>query len=179
MQYRHLAFIAVLACAGAARGADSPPAEASWQVHNEKFLYSGWTTYYTCDGLAAKVREILLILGADKDASVTASGCFGSGGSPTAQIWISARFRTVTAVKADKPTDAVRAEWATVQLAPRKPLSMGEGECEIVEQMQKLITGSFTLRNLDYQARCIPHQGGMSAYAVRGQVLRMAASPKQ
>jgi hypothetical protein len=53
---------------------------------------------------------------------------------------------------------------------------MGDGDCELVNQMKDLITQNFSLRDVEYRARCIPNENYMGSYAVKGQALRAVAT---
>jgi hypothetical protein len=71
--------------------------------------------------------------------------------------------------------DAVQAQWADFQIAPRRPIDMGDGECELMEQMKDVITANFSLKNVDYRTSCTPHQISIADYGIKGQVLRPVA----
>src|ERR1700704_4819616 len=64
--------------AAAARGQ-----AAVWTPKELTFVYQGFTTKYSCDGLRDKVRGVLLDLGAQKkDLKVQQLGCSSSSGRP-------------------------------------------------------------------------------------------------
>src|ERR1700760_4592296 len=82
---------AVVACVlGApAWAAENPPAPAGepqsavWTEKELTFVYQGFTTRYSCDGLRDKVRGVLLDLGAEKKGlKVMQMGCSSSIGRP-------------------------------------------------------------------------------------------------
>ena len=65
------------AYAGAA--ADSAnPVQAVWQPVGIKYSYVGFTTAYNCDAFEAKVKNILLALGANPLTKVQANGCINT-----------------------------------------------------------------------------------------------------
>jgi len=178
MQYRLISLIAALAVAGAAVAADEAATHASWQEHTVKFHYTGFTTHYTCDGLESKVRTILVYLGARKDARVIASGCARGPNEPSPYAWVEAKFHTLAATDKGAGDGVVKANWSAFELSPRRPTDMGDGECELMEQMKPLITGNFALRDVDYRTSCVPHQISIADYSVRGKVLRLAQATK-
>jgi hypothetical protein len=47
--------------------AASPPSPGIWQSHKFSFQYMGFTSTYSCDGLADKLRVLLLAAGARSD----------------------------------------------------------------------------------------------------------------
>ena len=70
------AILAALCSAVRADTADDRQS-AVWTQKEFKFTYQGFTTKYSCDGLAGKMREILLTFGARKDLKVNRWGCAG------------------------------------------------------------------------------------------------------
>ena len=70
--------------AGAAFGADPPPvAEPGvWQKHEYSFAYMGFTSTYSCDGLADTLKRLLLASGARADAKAEPGACASPYGRP-------------------------------------------------------------------------------------------------
>jgi hypothetical protein len=164
-----------LSCA-AVETADSASADivnGAWQHHKVTFSYFGFTTLYTCDGLEEEVRQILLHVGARKDAKVTASGCPGPVGVPTHSAWVAADFYTLAPVAAaNNGADTVKARWTSLEVRPRRPSFLGEGSCELIQEMKDLITQNFSLRHVDYRTSCFPHELTLDGFAVKGEALR-------
>jgi hypothetical protein len=48
---------------------------------------------------------------------------------------------------------------------------MGDGDCELVQEMKDLITKNFTLRDVQYRADCYPHEVTLDSFAVKVQTL--------
>jgi hypothetical protein len=163
------------ALAASASAAPAEPAAAQWRMQKLEFNYSGFTTLYTCDGLEQKVREILLEFGARKDLKVRATGCTEGNNQPSRMAWVNAEFSALVPASDPAAADAVKAAWATVRIAPRRPSYMGEGECELVEQIKPMLVKGFSLRNTQYRTTCTPHQVSLSAYAVTTEALRPVA----
>jgi hypothetical protein len=166
------------ACAPAAYAAEHNPDAVSsdvvssqWQHHKVKFNYVGFTTLYTCDGLETHVRQILMHLGARKDVHVAATGCPGPGDRPSRTAWVDTDFYALAPADASQP-DAVQARWTTLSVTPQRPSFMGEGDCELVQEMKPLITENFTLRNVDYRTDCFPREITLNGFSVTGQALR-------
>src|SRR5262250_1006335 len=62
----------------------TPPTWAVWTPKELRFTYMGFTSHYSCDGLADKMRSIVLQLGArSSDLKVREVPCSGSPGRPT------------------------------------------------------------------------------------------------
>jgi hypothetical protein len=163
----------------AAETAAAPPTEVvtgAWQHHKVTFNYVGFTSLYTCSGLQGQVRQILLHLGARKDLHVSAVGCPGPDNTPSRTAWVQTDFYTLAPAADTAGSDTVRAQWTSLEVSPRRPSFMGDGDCELVDQMKDLITKNFTLRDVEYRARCVPNQLYLDSYAVRGQALREVPS---
>src|SRR5215467_14954938 len=62
---------------------NSPPTWAVWTPKELRFVYMGFTSHYSCDGLADKMRSIVLQLGARSDLKVRNVPCSGTLGRPT------------------------------------------------------------------------------------------------
>jgi len=148
---------------------------AEWHPQQLTFNYSGFTTLYSCDGIEDKVREILLTFGARKDLTVRASGCNEGSSRPSRFAWVRAEFNSLTPAADQAAATAVKSTWVKVQIAPHRPSFMGEGECELVEQMREMLQKGFQLRNADYRTSCVPHQVSMADYSVTAEVLKSTA----
>ena len=171
----------LVACAavmatGAATAAAPADTMAQWHAQKLKFDYNGFTALYTCDGLEGKVKQILLTFGARKDLHVRATGCNDGSSRPSKFAWVTAEFSALTPAPDPAAVDAVKAGWEKVQLAPNRPNYMGEGECELVEQIRDLLQKGFALRNTEYRTSCVPHQISMADYSVSTEVLKPAAA---
>ena len=167
--------------AAAAETAAAPPTDVVtgvWQHHKVTFNYTGFTSLYTCSGLEGHVRQILLHLGARKDLQVSAVGCPGPEDTPSRSAWVHTDFYTLAPAADTAGSDTVRAHWTSLEVTALRPSFMGEGDCELVDQMKDLITKNFTLRDVEYRTRCVPNQLPLGSYAVRGQALTAVAAAK-
>src|SRR6202166_3213560 len=65
---------------------DSPtasmPDPGIWQKHEYSFQFMGFTTTYSCDGLADKLKTLLIASGARPDATARAGACASGFGRP-------------------------------------------------------------------------------------------------
>jgi hypothetical protein len=146
-------------------------ATSIWKAQTQKFHYSGFTTYYTCDGLEDKVRQVLMHLGARSDVKVRATGCVHGWSDPSPHAWVEAAFHALAPTADAAASDVVATHWSKFELSARRPSFMGDGECELIEQMRKVIEASFALRDVEYRASCAAHQISLGDYSVHGQVL--------
>jgi hypothetical protein len=103
---RSLAFPAVaaltlagaLAFSSAARAGDSAAvAEAgSWQSHEYTYQFLGFTSTYSCDGLAGKLRKLLPAAGARADVKSVPGACASGVGRPDKFARADLTFYTLT-----------------------------------------------------------------------------------
>jgi hypothetical protein len=159
-----------------ARGAEAPVRAAdvvwgSWQHHKSTVNYFGITSAYSCDALEDRVREILVHLGARKDAKVTTTGCARGPELPSHTAWIRTDFYTLATAGSPNAPGAVRAYWAPREINSRHPYTMGSGDCELIEQMKELISTSFSMRDIHYSTECIPHEIVVDGFDVKAEVL--------
>jgi hypothetical protein len=156
--------------ATAQEGAPSEIVAGTWQHRQVTFNYFGITVLFTCDGLEDHVKDLLLLLGARKDAHVTASGCPGPN-APSHSAYVRADFYALAPADATA-ADTVQANWAPLQLVPRHPSFVDDGDCELLEQMKTFITQNFSLRDIQYRTSCWPHEITIDAFAIKGQSLK-------
>ena len=156
----------VMVAAALLLGTPSAPAagqsgvEAVWASRAVSFVYQGFTTHYSCDGLRDKIEEMLSKLGA-RDLSVLRYGCtrpFGVEPFPgvrvTMRVLVPASSRDGR--KAGGPV--VTAHWRNVVLMPDNAGVQEEGNCELIEQFKETFLPLFSTRHIRYQSNCIPHQ---------------------
>jgi hypothetical protein len=168
-----VAGLLALGCSGPA-AADTAPAEhqaATWKSTDLDFLYLGRTTLYTCDGLRDKMKDILLRLGARKDLTVYASGCF-SPDRPSKNISVQIHMAVLQPADGG-PAGAVDSQWTPVNLMGFDGL--GDNECELVDQIKDYILPAFKTRNVKVQTGCVPHQETRGV-VLKVEVLKAAAS---
>jgi hypothetical protein len=154
-----LALSAVLA-SGAARADDaSAHTPGIWQKHEYSFAFMGFTSTYSCDGLADKLKTLLIAAGARPDVKARAGACASGFGRPDKFARADLTFYTLAPAGTDaseaKPVDGT---WNPVVISPLRPRELGEGDCELVEQFRSNVLGMFTTRNVASRTTCIPHQ---------------------
>jgi hypothetical protein len=133
---------------------------AVWADKELTFVYMGFTTKYSCDGLRDKMRGVLLDLGADKKSlQLTQLGCTSQAGRPDPFPGVKAKMRVlVPAAAGSADQQAVPAHWKPVDVKLRNSSFTDSGECELVEQIRQKVLPLFAVRNVDLQTNCIPHQ---------------------
>jgi hypothetical protein len=162
--------------APAADTASSDLVSGVWRHHKAAFDYGGFTSLYTCDGLESHVLDILRHLGARKDIRVSATGCPGPSNTPSRTARVDAEFSSLAPLPAASALDAVKARWTALEVTPRRPAFMGDGDCELVQAMKDLITQNFSLRDLEYRTNCVPHELLLDSFAIKGQVFKAVPS---
>jgi hypothetical protein len=171
--------------AGSAPAAEGESQPAVWTDKELTFVYMGFTTRYSCDGLRDKVRGVLLDLGAQKkDLKVQQLGCSSPTGRPDPFPGVRVKMRVLQPASgtADGQTGAaaavtspagtpVPAHWKPVDLKLRDSFTTDSGECELVEQIRHAIVPLFATRNVDLKTTCIPHQATAARPSLKLEVL--------
>jgi len=166
MSIRSLMAVAALA-AGLLTGPALAGPEATpgvWQEHKVDLTYMGFTSHYSCDGLQSKLEVLLRQLGARADAKVSAFGCDRGFGTPSLFPRATMNFATLQPADAGTSTaDATAAAtvpgvWRAVQLAPHRPFTLEDGDCELMEQFRDKVLPLFATRDKQLTLTCVPHE---------------------
>jgi hypothetical protein len=158
---RILSALAALLAVSSTVRADVPVGgSGTWQKHEYSFVSMGFTSTYSCDGLADKLKRLLLAAGARADAKAQPGPCPGEFGHPDKLARADLVFYTLTPDSGDKPGDGPRVEgaWRPVSFTERSPRELGVGDCELVEQFRAQVLPMFQTRSLENHTSCIPHQ---------------------
>jgi hypothetical protein len=164
--------------------ADSPPAATSstptpgvWQKHQYSFVFMGFTSTYSCDGLADKIKVLLSAAGARRDSKSRAGACASGFGRPDKFARADLTFYTL-APASDAPASdgkSINGTWRAVSFSNRSPRELSTGDCELVEQFRNNVLPMFATRNLVNRTTCVPHQE--SGSAINLQFESFAAAP--
>ena len=152
----------------------SPPTWAVWTPKELRFVYMGFTSHYSCDGLADKMRSILLQLGARPDLRIRALPCSGSLGRPTEFPGVTVNMYVLTpwdATSANATVIPVPAHWRLVELSTDRDPLREAGDCELLEQVKAHVLPLFTGRNVDYRSTCVPHQLQIGGTVLKAELL--------
>jgi hypothetical protein len=157
--------------------ANSPaPEPGIWQKHEYTFRFLGFTSTYSCDGLADQLRVLLIAAGARRDSKSRAGVCASGYGRPDPLPRADLTFYTLT--PADAAGDAAGARvpgtWKPVTIASRMPRELSLGDCELVEQFRTLVLPMFSVRNIDDHMSCVPHQESGSVINLKFETLTEA-----
>jgi hypothetical protein len=158
--------------------ADDAPARQPgvWQKHEYSFEFLGFTSTYSCDGLADKISVLLLAAGARRDSKSYPGACANGFGSPDKFARAELTFYTLAPSGTDtsgKPVDGV---WRPVVFADRSLRELTTGDCELVEQFRNNVLPMFTTRNVEDHTTCVPHQNSGSLISLRFE--SFAAAPR-
>lgn len=162
MAPRAAILLVALAAALPAFADESRPAEqpAAWTLHEVDFMYTGFTTRYTCSGLKSKVKLLLRHLGAREDFSIRERGC-EIGYEKVADFpRLKIRFYAPAIPEpGDKdPGEAVLGVWKPVVIKKNSPKGLDMGDCELVETFRDRVIPKFLTRSVAGDVNCIPHQ---------------------
>lgn len=153
---------ATLLAAGPNLAAAQDSVAAVWVPKHVQFVYQGFTTHYSCDGLQDRIRSMLEKLGA-RDLKVRQMGCIRLEG-PTMFPGVSVNMSVLEpassadAAKDKKAGPPVQADWKNVVLMPENASYEEQGNCELIEQFKETFLPLFTTRNVKYDSTCVPHQ---------------------
>ncbi len=154
-------------------------APASWQQHKYSFAYLGFTSTYSCDGLADQLKRLLLAAGARPDVKSEPGACAAGFGRPDKFARADLLFYTLaplgngSAANNEKPVDGI---WRAVTFARFSPRELQLGDCELVEQFKNQVLRMFTTRNVVDRTTCIPFQESGTTIDLRFESL-VAAPP--
>jgi len=160
-------------------GAAGEGVPAVWADKELTFVYQGFTTRYSCDGLRDKMRGVLLDLGADKNSlKVTELGCSSPTGRPDPFPGVKAKMRVLQPVGGSageqKP---IAAHWQAIDLKPRDSFTVDSGECELMEQVHQKVLPLFSVRNVQFSDNCVPHQASPARPVLKLEALKPDAAP--
>jgi hypothetical protein len=143
-----------------ADGAPAPADPGVWQKHVYTLQFMGFTTTYSCDGLADKVKVLLLAAGARSDSKSRPGVCSRGWGVPDKFAQANLTFYTLMPAGGDSSADGtpVNGSWRAVRFAVRSPRELSTGDCELIEQFRALVLPMFATRNIDSRTTCVPHQ---------------------
>jgi hypothetical protein len=128
-----------------------------WQKHEYRFAYMGFTSTYSCDGLASKIKLLLITAGARSDVKSQPGAC-ANFGQPDKFANATLTFYTLAPAAADASAKPVSAAWRQVSLSNLPPHDLGRGDCELIEQFRHSVLPMFTTRNVEDHVTCVPHQ---------------------
>jgi hypothetical protein len=161
---------------------DSAPATGpgTWQSHKYTFQFMGFTTTYSCDGLADKLRIVLRAAGARANVKSVPGACVSGFGRPDKFARADLTFYTLTPADAGTAAaGAVPGVWRSVAFAARQPRELAIGDCELIEQFRQQVLPMFTTRNVVSNSTCIPHQESGSNIDLRFESFTAVPGKKQ
>jgi len=144
---------------------------AVWTAKELRFVFMGFTSRYSCDGLRDKIRVILRDFGARDDMQVTESPCAGPLGRPTRFPGVSIKINVLQPASGDADSDTVAAHWKRVELPGPGDAVRQAGDCELVEQVKQSILPLFATRDVNYHSTCVPKQLSIGGTSLAADVL--------
>jgi hypothetical protein len=138
----------------------SATTDGSWQLHKLSFQFLGFTSTYSCDGLADKLKILLLAAGARADAKSWPGACASGFGRPDKFARAELTFYTLSPLDPTAPGDPkpVKGTWRPVAFSTRSPRELQIGDCELVEQFFNQVLPQFKTQNVMNSTTCVPHQ---------------------
>jgi hypothetical protein len=159
--------------------AAAPPSAAHepgiWQKHQYSFVYMGFTSTYSCDGLADKLKLLLLSAGARADSTSRAGACSSGFGHPDKFARAELTFYTLAPAGTSADSPPVDGTWRAIAIAARSPQELGAGDCELVEQFSAKVLPMFAARNIERHTSCIPFQESGSVVDLKFEAFTAAS----
>ena len=168
-------------CAAAqADDSASPAGTGYWKSHKYSFQYMGFTSTYSCDGLADKLKVLLLAAGARGDLKSQPGACASGFGRPDKFARAELTFSTLAPADGGiaagaKPVNGALRPVSFTSLSPR---DLRLGDCEVVEQFRSQVLPMFATRNVVNNTTCIPNQESGSSIDLRFEVFAPVAAVK-
>jgi hypothetical protein len=135
--------------AGPAAGGGEP---AVWVPKELKFVYKGFTTHYSCDGLQTKMTNLLLKLGARRqDLHVRNYDCASWPG-------VAIRMSVLQPAAGQTGGETVPAQWKTVDLLAHPDPFMAAADCDLLGEVRQQVVPLFATRHIDFSAVCEKRQ---------------------
>jgi hypothetical protein len=162
-------------------GPTTAPTEGKWQFHKYSFQFMGFTSTYSCDGLADKLKELLLAAGARADIKSEPGACAREFGRPDKFARADLKFFTLAplaapVVSGSMPVDGT---WRSVTFANHSPRDLQVGDCELIEQFRdQVLLKMFVTRNVVSNTTCVPHQESGSVIDLRFDSFAAPPAPK-
>lgn len=159
-----------------ASGAES----AVWVKKNIFFIYHGFTSAYSCEGLQSVVTDVLLQLGARKSGmDLRQTNCATGFNNPTSNPGISGSFYVLEPSSGSTP-EAIDASWQTVNVhigpADRNATGRGkQGTCELIDQVKRNILPLFSTRNVKFESICHANTALIRGSTLQAEVLKPSA----
>jgi len=174
-----LAGAVLLSTASRADDSASTGGPGTWQSHKYTFQFLGFTSTYSCDGLADKLRIILLAAGARSDVKSQPGACASGFGRPDKFARADLTFYTLApSDPSAAASGAVRGIWRPVTFGAHRPRELGLGDCELMEQFRQQVLPMFTTRNAVNNTTCIPFQDSGSNIDLRFESFTAAPGKK-
>jgi len=153
---RHLIFALIVASSGSADFAvQAEVLEAQWEVHQIRFRYKGFSTYYTCDGVERTLKRLLKLIGARGDVRVE-SKCINRNTIQQYHKILLAFAMPVPADKTDISREIIPAEWREVRIVGNLSRYLDAGDCELLEQFQRQVLPHLQVRETNKKLNCVP-----------------------
>ena len=162
-------FPALLGSRGSLADDASAREPGNWQKHEYSFTFMGFTSTYSCDGLADKLKLLLITAGARHDVKSRPGACASGFGRPDKFARADLSFYTLAPLGGTAPSDGMPVDgiWRPVAIAQRSPRELQTGDCELVEQFRNNVLPMFSTRSVENHTTCIPHQDSGSVIDLR------------
>ncbi len=162
---------------GAGSAVQAEILEAQWEVHQIRFRYVAFSTFYTCDGVERTLKRLLKLLGARDDVRVE-SICANPNRVQRFHKILLAFAMPVPADKSDLSREIVPAEWQEVRIVGNLSRYLDAGDCDLLEQFQRQVLPHLQVRQLKRKLNCIPSRRQYNNMRLRATALKVLDQTK-
>lgn len=198
------ATLACCASTAASAAADADAVRAIWKTQEITFHFQSFTTFYSCDGLEAKLERILRTLGAGKaDVKVRSVDCASRPGPahmPRVVATVIAPVEATPEAIAERDkgkstrelaarvtgkqeelaalNEQFAANWERVSLS-RGALNLEPGDCELIDEVRRKVLPKLAVRIVKDDVSCSPGQLSLGQPQLEVDALVAAPKPDQ
>lgn len=145
---------------------------AVWRPHDLIVSLQDLPKLYSCGDLWYKFRDVLLALGARPDAKILVYQCGKAAGTLTRSPNVHLQFSTPELVKGAQVRWAeIEAASETVTLSPGRPASLGDSDCQLMQQIKDRLLPELTERVISFDLACADLRSRHSLFNITVQAL--------
>ena len=175
-------FCLFLLCATEFAFAQSRPVQAYWESQQIRFRYQAFTTFYSCESLEMRLRDLLHAIGARKDARVEAR-CPDSlqRVQRSADVLLAFAIPAYAGAEAEagKSADLFAADLREIVIGHRRPRNLESADCDLVHQFRRRVVDRLGLSVVDENIRCSPGRASFFAPTMKLRVLQPVATTQR
>jgi hypothetical protein len=178
LDFARVAVLLLAAGVASAQEQPDPVIDAVWKPQQMNFVYSGYSTLYTCRSLQAKLEKILLNVGARGGIQLRTYSCDDTLAVARFQIVLESPVEATpeniqqlttydsqdeliarlhgSRLATAEDVQRFPAVWKTVSFARSREMRLAPGDCELVRQLRRHILPRMSVQIVSDKLRCSP-----------------------